>query len=94
MKEFREWHRPIVEWLLSDKCTEANPLRARDAYFHTASKGHDIKRSSVIFFLQYLADENIINSRQQTGRGGYHGVYWKAPELEAYWAQSLKEEVE
>jgi hypothetical protein len=90
MKEFREWHRPIVEWLLSDKCTEANPLRARDAYLHTTSKGNDIKRASVIFFLQYLADNDIINSRQQTGRGGYHGVYWAGDALKEWWAQSLK----
>jgi len=90
MKEFREWHRPIVEWLLSDKCTETNPLRARDAYFHTVSKGNDIKRASVIFFLQWLNEQGYINRREQTGRGGYHGVFWRADGLEEYWAQSLK----
>jgi hypothetical protein len=90
MKEFREWHRPIVEWLLSGNCTEKNPIRARDAYLHTTGKGHDIKRSSVIFFLQYLNREGFINRRAEKGRGGYHGVFWAAPGLEGYWAQSLK----
>jgi hypothetical protein len=90
MKEFREWHRPIVEHLLSDKCTEQNPIRAREAYFLTANQGHDIKRSSVIFFLQYLNKEGFIHRREQSGRGGYHGVFWKAPGLEDYWHQSLK----
>ncbi len=90
MKEFREWHRPIVEYLLSDKCTEANPIRASYALQLTTDKGHDIKRSSVIFFLQYLEDKGFINSRAQSGRGGYHGVFWKADGLVNYWAQSLK----
>jgi len=90
MKQFKEWHTPIVEYLLSDKCTEANPIRARDAYFKTVDAGHDIKRSSVIFFLQYLNEQGFINSRKQSGRGGYHGVFWKAPGLEGYWDQSLK----
>ena len=87
--EFKDWQKPIIELILSDKVTESNPIRALDALYHTRGKGHEIKRSSVVLFLQGLAEEGLLNRRLQSGRGGYHGVYWDADAL----AQSLKREI-
>ena len=74
--EFKPWQIPIVELLLSDKVTENNPLRAREAWYHTQDAGSEIGRASVILFLQGLEREGLLNKRQRPGRGGYHGVYW------------------
>ncbi len=89
MELFKDWQLPIVELLLSDKITENNPLRVLYALDYTLSAGSKIGRSSVQVFLKTMAEEGLVNSREQPARGGYHGVYWKSDRLEMAY-QSLK----
>ena len=83
LMEFKDWQIPIVKLLLTDKYTENNPLRSREAWYHTMEAGSEIGRSSVQVFMKSLAEAGLVNSRKQAARGGYHGVYWAS--------QSLKE---
>ena len=86
----KAWQIPIVRLLLSDKITEKNPLRVKDALSYTLDRKHKIGRSSVQVFLKGLAEEGLANRRLQAARGGYHGVYWKNDLLEQTY-KSLKE---
>lgn len=87
MELFKDWQLPIVKLLLSGKITENNPLRVLYALDYTLEAGSKIGRSSVQVFLKTLAEEGLVNSREQPARGGYHGVYWATDAL----AQSLEE---
>ena len=78
---YKEWQTPIVELLLSEKISEDNPLRAREAWYHTLSTGSQISRASVILFLQALQRDGFLNKRSQPARGGYHDVYWATQSL-------------
>lgn len=84
--EFKDWQLPIVKLLLSDKVTENNPLRSREAWYFTMQAGSNIGRSSVQVFMKTLAEAGLLNTREQAARGGYHGVYWATDAL----AQSLR----
>lgn len=77
---FKDWQIPLVEIINGPRFTETNPLRSRDAWLNTNKllpEGQSISRASVIFFLQDLEDMGWLSSRKQSGRGGYHDVYWK-----------------
>lgn len=83
----QDWHIPLVKLIESGRFTETNPLRSRDAFINTNKalpEGKSISRASVIFFLQDLEEAGWLASRKQSGRGGYHDVYWKKVSLEEF----------
>lgn len=49
------------------------------AWLHTnkvlMEKEKSISRASVIFFLNDMVDEGVLNYRDKTGKGGHHRVY-------------------
>ena len=77
----QDWKIPFVKLIESGQFTEKNPLRSRDAWINItkilAEDEKKISRASVIFFLQDLEEMGWLASRKQSGRGGYHDVYWK-----------------
>ena len=81
----QNWHIPLVQLIEGTQFTETNPLRSRDAFINInkvlAENGKSISRASVIFFLQDLEEMGWLASRKQSGRGGYHDVYWKRVSL-------------
>ena len=42
---------------------------------HLEVKGYTVSRASVINYLKKLAESGIIGAKEETGKGGYHGVY-------------------
>ena len=38
-------------------------------------RGRSISRASIIFFLNDMVDEGILNYRERTGKGGHHRIY-------------------
>ena len=83
----QDWHIPLVELIEGTQFTETDPLRSRDAWINTNKAlpdGESISRASVIFFLQDLEEAGWLASRKQSGRGGYHDVYWKKVSLEEF----------
>ena len=76
----QDWQIPLVKLIEGTQFTETNPLRSRDAWINTNKMlpdGESISRASVIFFLQDMEEAGWLASRKQSGRGGYHDVYWK-----------------
>ncbi len=83
----QDWHIPLVKLIEGHQFTERNPLRSRDAWINTNKMlpdGKSISRASVIFFLQDMEEAGWLASRKQSGRGGYHDVYWKRFPLEEF----------
>ena len=90
----QDWKIPLVEIIESGRFTETNPLRSRDAFINVnkilAEGGKSISRASVIFFLQDLEEAGWLASRKQSGRGGYHDVYWKKVSLNEFIDEKIR----
>lgn len=81
---YKHWQVPLVELLDGPTHNEENPLRTREAWIYVNDqlpKGETISRASVIIFLQGQEEEGWITSRKESGKGGYHDVYWRAMRL-------------
>jgi len=76
---FKPWQQIVLKLIEENKPTEVNPIRNRDVWINANKllpEGEGISRTSVIFFLQDLREDGWLDSRQQTGRGGHHDVFW------------------
>ena len=49
-----------------------------------------ISRASVIFFLNRMVDQGVLDYRSKTGKGGYHRVYYPAMDEREYKKYLLK----
>ena len=49
-----------------------------------------ISRASVIFFLNRMVDQGVLDYRSATGKGGHHKVYFPAMDERAYKKYLLK----
>ncbi len=49
-----------------------------------------ISRASVIFFLNRMVDQGVLDYRSATGKGGYHRVYYPIMDERAYKKHLLK----
>lgn len=50
-------------------------ITSGDMHAHLEFQGYTISRASVINYLKKLAESGIIYRKEETGKGGYHGVY-------------------
>ncbi len=75
-------------WMNSEK-----GLSSREVYEYVNGKiDGSISRASIINFLKAMADEGVLNSKERTGRGGYHSVYTprlNESEFKTYVAQTM-----
>ena len=53
-----------------------------------------VSRASVIFFLNRMVDQGVLDYRTKTGKGGYHRVYYPVLYEKAYKKHLLKTIVE
>ena len=52
---------------------------SRDVWVHVNKEfggSKTISRASIIFFLNAMCDEGVLDYREETGKGGYHRVYF------------------
>jgi len=57
-------------------------------------QGKTVSRASVIFFLNRMVDQGVLNYRTATGKGGHHRVYYSMFDEKAYKKHILKTIVE
>jgi predicted transcriptional regulator len=53
-----------------------------------------VSRASVIFFLNRMVDQGVMNYRTATGKGGHHRVYYPVLDEKAYKKHILKTIIE
>jgi len=53
-----------------------------------------VSRASVIFFLNRMVDQSVLNYRTGTGKGGHHRIYYPLLDEKAYKKHLLKTIVE
>lgn len=82
---FKDWQAPLIYKLLTE-ITEENPMKTRDAHEYIKSLGFKRSRASVIFFLQAMEGDGLLLSREETGKGGYHALYWGCKSLPLFLA--------
>ncbi len=85
---FKAWQVPLIEELF-----KRNPMISRQAHIFlkerdivtggTGSKV-SVSRASVINFLNYLVDQELLNYTMETGKGGYHRIYTMTLTREAF----------
>jgi len=68
---FKPWQAAAwkVFWDLS------KPLTSGQVYTQLRLRGVDISRAAVINFLNEMVNEELMNSVEETGKGGHHAVY-------------------
>ena len=84
---FKPWQKVILKLIDEHAPTETNPIRNRDVWINTNKllpEGETTCRSSLIFFRPDLRGAGWLASRQQTGRGGHHDVFWVTCPLDEY----------
>ncbi len=74
---FKEWHVPLIEKFFS-----GFPLKSSEAHSFLKKKGikarqgrGTVSRASVIFFLNDMIDDGLLEYTKDTGKGGYHRIY-------------------
>ena len=69
-------------------------LTSGQAHKYLVDKPEKKSRASVIFFLNDLVDEKILEYEEKTGKGGYHRIYYPTMTAEEFWvwlAKRIKE---
>jgi len=74
---FKDWQAPLIEKLL----TEDIEMKTAEAHEYVRSLGFNRSRASVIFFLQDMEGEGLLLSKEESGKGGMHSVYWSCKSI-------------
>ena len=82
------WKSAVVEHLLTNerifKTREIHEMLL-GLYNETGNPEFKRSRAAVIGYLKELVDEAIVSFREETGKGGYHGIYMANMDLRAFW---------
>jgi len=93
---FKDWQVPIAQRLLTECTTSESALKTSELtdYIQSLLNEEDkdkpkeekrtISRASVIFFLQDGEEAGLFNSREETGKGGKHRLYWGATDMPTF----------
>ena len=73
---FKPYQALLLEHLWDLNGKERVGLNSGQAYKYLLDKPEKKSRASVIFFLNDMVDEGILDYEERTGKGGYHRVYY------------------
>jgi len=76
---FKEYHKAIIDLLLEDP---DKGFPSGEMHEAVLEKGIKISRASVIFYLDFLADDGLVSWIEKTGKGGHHRIYKAAKDWE------------
>ena len=91
LKEYEEIGLTYI-WNLGEK--GASTGKTWEAVNEALDPDKSISRASVIFFLNRMADQGVLDFRTATGKGGHHRVYYPIMDERGYKKHLLKTVVE
>ena len=91
LKEYEEIGLRYI-WAQGEK--GANTGKTWKAVNEALGPDKSISRASVIFFLNRMANQGVLNYRSATGKGGYHRIYYPIMDERGYKKHLLKTVVE
>jgi len=74
-KIIREHEELALRYLWYEKSSGATTREVWIAVNEKLGEGKSKSRATIINFLATMADEGVLKVREETGKGGYHGVY-------------------
>lgn len=83
-KTLREHEELALRYFWDEKADEAG---SRDVWSYVnekLGKEKSISRATIINFLKTMAEEGVLDSREESGKGGYHGVYSQSMDERGY----------
>ena len=84
-------------WDLNER--ERTGIISRDAHLYLHDTGDDelkMSRASVIFFLDDMVEEGVLEYETETGKGGHHRVYFpamKPKQFESYVTKAINDKL-
>jgi len=79
-KTLREHEELALRYLWYEKSSGATTREVWIAVNEKLDEGRSKSRATIINFLSAMAEKGVLRVREETGKGGYHGVY--APKLD------------
>ncbi len=65
-------------------------ITSGEAYNYLQNQPDSKSRASVIFFLNEMVDEGVLDYEEKTGKGGYHRVYYPKMNKEQFAEHVIK----
>jgi len=60
----------------SETRTGTTSSQAHELLMKTGNEDLMMSRASIILFLNYMVEEGVLEREEESGKGGYHGVYY------------------
>jgi len=67
--------KPYQYGIITEILDKKENITSGEMHAHLEFQGYTVSRASVINYLKKLAESGIIDAKEETGKGGYHGVY-------------------
>ncbi|MGD2200176.1 MAG: BlaI/MecI/CopY family transcriptional regulator [Candidatus Bathyarchaeota archaeon] len=81
---FKPYQALLLEWIWDLNKSERKGVTSGDAHKYIQTTPESKSRASVIFFLNELVEEGILRYEEETGKGGYHRVYYPKMDQEEF----------
>lgn len=81
---FKKWKKLLIKKFLTSG-VEMKTAEAHKYISERLPEDESISRASVIFFLQDMEEEGLLLSREESGKGGMHRVYWGTMRLAQFY---------
>ena len=93
-KTLKEYEEIGLRYIWAQGEEGAGSGKTWEAVKKTLGPGKSISRASVIFFLNRMVDQGVLNYRTATGKGGHHRIYYPIMDERAYKKHLLRTVVE
>ena len=81
---FKPYQAAVLEHIWELNSSERVGVTSGDAYRFLQGHPDSRSRASVIMFLNELVDEGVLEYEEESGKGGYHRVYYPRMDREQF----------
>jgi len=93
-KTLREWEELALRSMWDLREDGAKSKTVWERVNEDLNEGKSISRASISLFLEKLEEQGVLGSRDTTGKGGHHKIYYPLMDEEGYLKYLLKTMVE